>query len=366
MLIFAAGADFSVWMKLLGENKFNVSLKKIPHVFFITFIIILFSPLAIMEKIFSWRKIRKVKLKEPPIFILGHWRQGTTLLHDLFNCNPDWAFMTLFESIFPNHFLYSSGILSKVVGSVLPETRPQDDWKINPNVPSEHDFAIANLSSMSPYVGGYFPENQEFYNKYATLEDMTDKQINKIRKSFEWVVKKLTLKKKFKRLVLKSPVDTARVKFLLESYPDAKYVHIKRNPFEVFYSTKRMHEKLITIMQLQDGYPDLDEFVLTIFEGMYKIFYEEVKLIPEGNYIEIRYEDFVANPLDTMTQIYETLSLPGYDKAKPIIEKYLENIRDYKPSSYNFPEEDVNRIYSRWHTIIEIMGYEKPKITKTK
>ena len=131
MLIFAAGADFTVWWKILGENKFNVSLKKLPQVFLITFLIILFSPWAIIEKILSWRKIKKVELKEQPIFILGHWRQGTTLLHDLFNCNPDWAFMTLFESIFPNHFLYSSGILSKIVGSVLPETRPQDDWKIN-------------------------------------------------------------------------------------------------------------------------------------------------------------------------------------------------------------------------------------------
>jgi len=321
--------------------------------------------LAILEKVFSWRKIEKVELREEPIFILGHWRQGTTLLHDLFNCNPDWSFMTLFESIFPNHFLYSTGILSKIVGAVLPETRPQDDWKINPNVPSEHDFAIANLSSMSPYVGAYFPENQEFYNKYVTLENMSEKEIQKIRNSFEWTVKKLTLKKKFKRLVLKSPVDTARVKFLLESYPNAKYVHIKRNPFEVFYSTLRMHRKLVSIMMLQDGYPDLEEFVLKIYEGMYKKFYEEVKLIPKENYIEIAYEDFVRNPKDTMQKIYEELSLPGYERAQPLIEEYLKNIRDYKPSSYNFPEADVKRIYSRWHTIIEIMGYEKPKLKRS-
>ncbi len=350
-------------MKLLGENQFNVSLKKIPHVFLITFLIILFSPLAIVEKVLTWRKIRRVKIKKPPVFILGHWRQGTTLLHDLFNCNPDFAFMTLFESVFPNHFLYSSGLLSKVMGSVLPETRPQDDWKINPNVPSEHDFAVANLSSMSPYVGGYFPENQDFYNKYVTLEDITDKQIKKIKQSFDFIIKKLTIKKKNKRLILKSPVDTARVKFLLELYPNAKFVHIMRNPFEVFYSTRRMHEKLVTILQLQDSYPDLDEFVFTIFEGMYKIFYEEVGLIPEGNFIEIRYENFVANPLDTMTQIYDKLSLPGYEKAKPLIEEYLEGVKDYTPSTYTFQEEDVNRIYSRWHEIIEIMGYEKP-ITK--
>ena len=103
------------------------------------------------------------------------------------------------------------------------------------------------------------------------------------------------------------------------------------------------------------------EFVFLIFEGMYKIFFEEVKLIPKGNYINIKYENFVTQPLETMTEIYQELSLSGFDKTKPFIEKYLEDLKDYKPSSYTFPEKDIKRIYSRWHTIIEIMGYETPK-----
>ena len=359
--IYIIGADFSIWMKLLGENKFDVSLKKIPNIFIITFLIILLSPLAIIEKILVWRKIRSVKIENPPIFILGHWRQGTTFLHDLFNCNPDFAVMTIFESVFPNHFLYSSNIIKKIFGLFLPETRPQDDYKINPDTPNEHDFAIANLSSMSPYSGAYFPKNQFHYIRYATLEGLTEKQKNRVKKSFDYVIRKLTVKNKNKRLVLKSPVDTARVKFLLDLYPDAKFVHIARNPYEVYFSTLRMYQKLVPLFQLQEGYPDLEEFVFLIFEGMYKIFFEEVKLIPKGNYINIKYENFVTQPLETMTEIYQELSLSGFDKTKPFIEKYLEDLKDYKPSSYTFPEKDIKRIYSRWHTIIEIMGYETPK-----
>ena len=358
--IFAVGAEFFVWMKILGENKFSVSLKKLPKAFIITFIIVLFSPFAIFEKILSWKKLRNVKLKYQPIFIVGHWRQGTTFLHELFNCDPNFEVMTLYESVFPNHFLYFESLMKRIFGWFLPETRPQDDVKIGVDAPHEHDFAIANLSSMSPYVGVYFPDNQDLYNKYATLEGMTDKQIRRIKTSFDRVIKKLTLLKKYKRLVLKSPVDTARVKFLLELYPEAKFVHIIRNPYEVFYSTRRMHEKLVPVFQLQEGYPDLDEFIFHIFEGMYNKFYEDIEEIPDGNFIEIRYENFVTDPKGTMAEIYKKLSLPDFEKAEPFMDDYLDITKDFTPTCYNIPEKEINVIDSRWHKIIEKMNYKKP------
>ena len=346
-------------MKLLFENKLDISWKKLPQVFVITFVIIIFTPLAIIERVFAWRKLRKVELKHQPIFILGHWRQGTTFLHELFNSNPEYEVMALFESVFPNHFLYSSSFLRWLLNLFLPETRPQDDLKITADLPSEHDFAIANLSSMSPYSGAYFPDNQDAYNKYVTLEGLSEKQIEKIKRSFRYMMKKLTVKKDYKRVVLKSPVDTARVGFLLELFPDAKYVHIARNPYEVYYSTKRMHEKLVTIFQLQKGYPDLDKFVLEIYEGMYTKFYKEVDLIPKGNFIEIRYEEFIANPVDEMAKIYDTLSLPEFNEAKPYMEKYIERNKYYTPTKYNIPPEEKERIFKRWKSIFEKMNYDK-------
>ncbi|MCE7748788.1 MAG: sulfotransferase [Candidatus Heimdallarchaeota archaeon] len=341
------------------ENKLDISWKKIPHVFVITFIIIIFTPLAIIERLLAWIKLREVEPKHQPIFILGHWRQGTTFLHELFSSNPDYEVMTLYESVFPNHFLYSSPFFRWVLNLFLPETRPQDDLKITSDLPSEHDFAIANLSSMSPYSGAYFPDNQDAYTKYVTLEGLSEKQIDKIKKCYKYMMKKLIVKKKFKRLVLKSPVDTARVRFLMEMYPDAKYIHIARNPYEVYYSTKRMHEKLISIFQLQKGYQNLDEFVLETYEGMYTKFYNEVDLIPKENFIEIRYEELIANPIDEMARIYDTLSLSGFNEAKPYIEKYIESNKYYTPTKYNIPPEERERIFNQLHSIFEKMNYDK-------
>jgi hypothetical protein len=43
-----------------------------------------------------------------------------------------------------------------------------------------------------------------------------------------------------KRLVLKSPPHTARVRLLREIFPGAKFVHISRDPYEIYQSTKRV------------------------------------------------------------------------------------------------------------------------------
>ncbi len=58
---------------------------------------------------------------------------------------------------------------------VIPETRPQDEMKMNLDFSGEHDFAIANLNSMSPYSGSYFPKNQDYYNRYVSLFDVSIK-----------------------------------------------------------------------------------------------------------------------------------------------------------------------------------------------
>jgi hypothetical protein len=344
----------------LGENKFDIAFKGIPKIIFITFVILLFLPLSIIEIIFSPIRLRKTRLKKSPIFLLGHWRNGTTFLHELMNCNPEYEYMSISESVFPNLTLYFSKLIRRVVGWVLPDTRPQDDVKINADFPSEHDFAIANQNAMSPYLGGVFPKNQDYYNRYASFFGVSDKEKNQLKRDILNIIKKLSIKKNHKRLVLKSPIDTARVDLLLDIFPDAKFIHIYRNPYKVFFSTKRMHLKLVEVFHLQNGYPDLDEFILKTYRDIYYKYYSDIHLIPPGNLIEIKYEELVENPLKEVERIYKELSLSGFEKAEPHIKKYLEKVENYTTNTYSINQQDKERIYSYWHGIIDTMGYEKP------
>mgnify|MGYP003353506957 CR=1 FL=1 len=44
---------------------------------------VLHTVLHRLEQLFYRRRIAETKITQPPIFIIGHWRSGTTLLHEL-------------------------------------------------------------------------------------------------------------------------------------------------------------------------------------------------------------------------------------------------------------------------------------------
>ncbi|MHA1303826.1 MAG: sulfotransferase family protein [Candidatus Heimdallarchaeaceae archaeon] len=358
--MFIVGTSVGQWFKLLAKNKFKISWKYVPRAIAISFLTFVFSPLILVERVLFNRKIVQKKISKQPIFILGHWRTGTTFLHELLISDPQHAYITLTESVFPHYFLCFSSFFRWLLSLFLPKTRPQDNMRIGPDFPSEHDFAITNLCSMSPYSGAYFPTNQDYYNRYVTFENVSTKEKRKLKKTIRYLIKKLDIKKENKRLVLKSPVDTARVDLLVELFPNAKFVHIIRDPYRVFFSTKRMHEKLTSLLQLQEREEDLDEFVLSNFEQMYEKFYHDLSLIPKENIVEVRYENLVENPLKELERIYNSLSLPGFENAKPMFEQYLENVKDYQPSSYAISSDDEQMIYSRWHKVIDKWGYKTP------
>ena len=54
-----------------------------------------------------------------------------------------------------------------------------------------------------------------------------------------------------KRLVLKSPPHTCRIRLILEMFPDARFVHIHREPYVIYQSTRHLHLKSSVIYSLQ-------------------------------------------------------------------------------------------------------------------
>ena len=112
-------------------------------------------------------------------------------------------------------------------------------------------------------------------------------------------------------LILKSPVDTARVDLLLDLFPNAKFVHIYRNPYEVFFSVRRMYEIVGKVLRLQKKRSNLSNFVFDSYRDLYVKYYTDKKLIPKNNLVEIKYEVFIADPLSTIKLIYDKLKAAG-------------------------------------------------------
>ena len=355
------GSYFHVWIKTLWKNRFNVSILRFHVLFVITLMTFMQYPLAIIENLLLRKKIKNTKIEKNPVFIVGHQRSGTTHLYRLLSKDDSFLYTKLIDISYPLVFRYFRKIVTFITTTFMPEERPMDSMVLTIDEPEEHELAIASFNGLSCITGYMFLNNYEKYEKYGSFENATEKEREKWKESFQYFLKKLILEYGNKTLLLKSPNDTEKIPLLLEMFPKARFIHIYRDPFRVFLSTKKLFIKNNRDTHLQRIKINLDDFVIKHYNRMYKKFYKDISFIPEGQFIEIAYEDLVKNPLEELEKIYTDLSIPGFKKARKNFEIYLDSLKDYQVTKYEIDEELQTKIYNDLSFTSEKWGYVKNK-----
>jgi len=317
-----------------------------------------------LESLIHGRKIARTSIDQPPVFVLGFWRSGTTLLHNLMCEDPQFVYPSLYETVFPHHFLLTEDIATKLTSWMVPDSRPMDNVKVSWSTPQEDDVALCVLSLLSPYTLLAFPSELEDARRSLFLDQLPAKDKEAWQNALLLLLKKITLRHKGKRVVLKSPSHTYRVKVLTEMFPDAKFVYIYRNPFDVFNSTCHLRRTMIDENTLgKTKYVNLEEDILLLYQMAFEAYERDRQLIPEGNLHEIRYEDLAANPLEELEKVYGGLGLNGFETVKQIVAPQVPQIKRYKKNRFVPDEYWMKRVASDWADAFERFDY--PPVLKT-
>jgi hypothetical protein len=115
------------------------------------------EPFTQAERILWQKRIRDQRLKKPPVFIIGFWRSGTTLLHNLLCQDPEAAYTTTFQTVFPNLLLTQSWWLKPLINHLVPALRPYDNVSMDMDFPQEEDFGLMNIQPSTIYKFFLFP-----------------------------------------------------------------------------------------------------------------------------------------------------------------------------------------------------------------
>ena len=346
------------WLRLLSSNGFRISPSRWPMAVAITLFAIGNTVCAAVTHLCCGRRIRETELVGPPIFIIGHWRSGTTFLHELLIRDERFAYPTTYECFAPHHFPLTEWFVTKFLWFMIPKQRPMDNVASGFDRPQEDEFALCNLGVPSPYLTMAFPNRPPQAQNYLDLEGLTPGERETWKAALRTFLQTVTFRRG-KRVVVKSPPHTSRIATLIEMYPDAKFIHIVRDPLVLFPSTVRLWRSLYTYQGLQAAtFEGLDEHVYSTFERMYEQFRQQRALIEEANFVEIRYEDLVAEPMQQIERVYEHLDLGGLDMARANIEGYLKELGDYRTNRYEPDDETRNKILSRWKWYAENYGYK--------
>lgn len=356
---FWHGMRFSTWMRSLAHNRFIVSLDRLPTALSITGFSVINSGAAAVEQLVYGRRIAQTELTAPPIFILGHWRAGTTFLHELLIRDPAHTYATTYQCFAPHHFVLTDSWVTPWTERILPSRRPMDNMAAGWQRPQEDEFALGNLGVPTPYSSMMFPRQGPMHDEYLDLHSLSSAELETWKHEMLHFFRRITFRDP-RRIVVKSPPHTARVRTLLAMFPDAKFVHLVRDPYELYLSTINLWKSLNEVQRLQTiGAQEwVEEYVLSSHETMYAAYEQDRQLLGEDQLYELRFEDLVANPLEKLRDVYAQLDLGDFSRLESPVEQHLADVKNHRRNQYELSDEKRDLVRQRWSGYFERYGYE--------
>ena len=257
-------------------------------------------------------------------------------------------------------FLLTENTLPKVMKALLPKKRPQDDVPVGFDRPQEEEFGMMMLGEGTPYLTHAWPRFGPADSDYLDFKGVSEADKKQWADAYMWLYRRLVLKHGGKRLVMKTPANAARLKLLTKLFPDARYVYLARNPLNVFPSTVKLWRALYSVQGLHNPPhldPWLDDYVLDMFARLTEDYEEDKHLIPKDRLVELRYEDFVKDPVASMRDIYKRLDIPNFDQAEAPMREFLGERSEHKVSRYEMPATLKRKVIDRLKPYIDRFGY---------
>ena len=319
------------------------------------------APFSALERALVARRLARAPDMPPPIFILGHWRSGTTHLYNLMS-GAGFGYVPPLATGLPWEMFVLARPLRPLLERQLPENRYVDEMEVTPTSPQEDEIALANMSPLSFYHGIYFPRAFDaLIERGVFLDGCGEGEVAEWRARFVYFLRKLHLTHG-RRMLVKNPVYTARPAMLRETFPGAKFIHIHRNPYDVFLSTRNFYSRLLETLALQEvpANLDIDATILRVYRRMMLRFEAETESWAEPDFVELSYEFLDREPLAALRHIYGTLELEGFDAALPRFTAHLEHVRGHRKHDFSGDAEAQEKVSGALGHWIAKWGYADP------
>ena len=293
-----------------------------------------------------------------PIFVLGFWRSGTTLLHELLCCDSRFGFPTTYACLNPAHFLISERWVRTPDERQV--RRPMDDLRYSWSSPQEDEFALLALGAPSVYEALLVPSLMSNVRLLLDLQARPISDQERWSAVFDYFLKLLTLQQG-RTMVLKSPSHGYKMGILQCKFPDARFVIIERNPYEVFASNLKLWQTLTDQYGLEHCTVDrLERFALEAYVLHEKAISGGVDRAAPGSVAKVRYEDLVRDPMGEVSRLYTMLGLGDFALVAERMKAYLQKASGHLRNRFRLSLGQKERVDRAWGAIIEQKGYAWP------
>jgi hypothetical protein len=311
----------------------------------------LFSALTGLQGAVAHEQLARANFRNA-VVILGYWRSGTTLLHELLCLDTRYTYPTTHACMNPHHFVLSEA--SALAHGGASAQRPMDEMEVRPDSPQEDEFALLSLGARSPYEALLMPAILPEALKLADPQDMTPSDEKCWREIFLRFLSGVSARGLGRPTILKSPTHGFRVATLRELLPDARFVLIARDPRTSFESVVRMWRKMFEMYAI-GRIPSTDDIREAVIADRPRF---EAKLasgtscLPENRFTTITYESLIADPVKVIEQLYQRLDLGDFEPVRASITAETERRRGYQATGSLPSELWRERINNEWSEIL--------------
>jgi hypothetical protein len=282
------------------------------------------------------------EVKEP-VFIVGNFRSGTTLLHRLMTKDDRSTSFTSWElymspSVVSRRFYEGLMKINHAMGNPARwlihlfdkiVEKEAHIHKIGLNEVEEDGQVLFQIWSSFDIIA-FFPF-PKLIRKYIYYDDQVPDVVKERDMAYySEIVKKHIYSHNGRRYISKNPSHSPKVKTLHRYYPDAKFINIVRNPLQVIPSTISLYSKHCrTYGDPADEY-NLQETIIEHSKHWYLYPHQYLKSLPSDQYIQVFYKDLVADPEGTIRRIYRQFNFELSPDYARVLRAEAEKAKSYK------------------------------------
>jgi hypothetical protein len=327
--------------------------------------------LALDEVLFpAWRR---TPLQEP-LFVVGHARSGTTLMHTLLARDAQWSFFRTWEMFLPSitqkKIVDGLVALDRLLGRPLARRVEAFEERAFAKGRQMHPMGLANpeedeflllLAFATPVLAMLFPFQSEL-NRLFFFDRLPEPQRRRVLDFYEDVVRRQLWLRGGTRHLSKNPVFVGKLQSLVERFPDARFVVMERHPYETIPSILKMMERNWKAVGCRRETIGRELRVLGELSFDYYTYALEVlDRLPAERCAVVMYEDLVERPAKTIEEVYARLGLrlsPAF--AEQLAEEERHSRAHRSEHVYSLEEYGIARaeIRERLAPLFERFGWK--------
>jgi hypothetical protein len=290
------------------------------------------SAWASLNRRLSEARVANAPPLAPPLFIVGPWRSGTTVMHELLTAATGWPTPLTWQCMNATAFQ-----LLPAPPQNIGVARPMDGLEISALSPQEDEFALLTLGVDSAYRGFLMPERlPELLHTFDP--GYWDRHEADWLPRFERFMAAVLAcgGQPGQRLILKSPNHSFRLPALLRRFPDAQVVWMVRDAATVFHSNRKMWQAMFAEHRLTTGVADgLDAFLGAALQSCAQVLQQLRAALPAQRWISVEQTTLAADPRGTVAGVMAQLGLQAGPEAA--LEIALNRTRQGRIERYEQP-----------------------------